>query len=98
MSIIDKLPARLFWDIDHKKLDSEKHKRFIITRVMERGDIEDVQAIWNKYSHDKIREALTTARYLSPKTTAFFSNQFSLSEDAFRAHRRRQQNKETTWM
>ena len=97
MNIIDKLPARLFWDTDPKKLDTEKHKRFIITRIMERGDIEDVQAIWNNYSHDEIREALKAARYLSPKTTAFFSNQFALPEDAFRAHRRRQQDKETTW-
>lgn len=97
MSIIDKFPARLFWDTDPAKLDPEKHKQFIIRRVMERGDIEDVEVIWRSYNHDEIREALKSARYLSPKTTAFFSNQFDLPKDAFRAHRRRQQGKETTW-
>lgn len=97
MSVLQKLPMRLFWDVAPGNLDMEEHKRFIITRVMERGDIEDVHAVWSSYSNDDIREALTTARYLSPKTMAFFANQFALPRHAFRAYRRREQNQDTPW-
>lgn len=97
MNILDKLPARLFWDTDPGRLDAEKHKKFIIIRVMERGDMKDVQAVWDSYSRDDIREALTTARYLEPKTIAFFSNQFAIARNRFRAYRRRQHNQGMPW-
>lgn len=40
----------LFWDTDYKKLDWEKQKDFIIKRVRERGNKEEIAEI-DKYYH-----------------------------------------------
>ena len=34
---------RIFWDVDSEKLDYEKKAGFIIERVFERGDVEDIR-------------------------------------------------------
>ena len=35
---------RIFWDVDFDKLDYDKRANFIIERVFDRGDIEDVES------------------------------------------------------
>ena len=32
----------LFWDVDKKKLDPEISKEFIVRRILDRGDLEDL--------------------------------------------------------
>ncbi len=34
---------RIFWDIDPEKLDYKLRANFIIERVFERGDVEDIR-------------------------------------------------------
>lgn len=38
---------RIFWDIDVEKLDYEAKFSFIIERVFERGDVEDIRRCLN---------------------------------------------------
>ena len=38
---------RIFWDVDCEKLDFEKKASFIIERVFERGDVEDIRMCRN---------------------------------------------------
>ena len=35
---------RIFWDVDFDKLDYDKRANFIIERVFDRGDIEDMES------------------------------------------------------
>ena len=37
------LDRKLFWDVDYDKLDQEKYASWVIVRVFERGDVDDVR-------------------------------------------------------
>lgn len=85
---LSQLSPQLFWDVDPDAVDPEAHADFLIVRVMERGTHENVRAAWSYYGASKIQAALLAAPALSPKTIAFFANQFGLRRSAFRAHQR----------
>jgi len=59
---------RLFWDIDVNKLNYETSADFIIERIFERGDVEDIRQCRRYYGDERIREALTNAKWLSLET------------------------------
>lgn len=85
---IEQLSESLFWDTDRDRMDTDAHAAFIIIRVMERGTSVDVRSTWDFYGAERIKECLLKAPALSPKTIAFFANQFDLPRDAFRAYGR----------
>ncbi|MFN5629051.1 MAG: DUF6922 domain-containing protein [Bacteroidota bacterium] len=37
------LDRKLFWDVDYDKLDWEKYASWVIVRVFERGDVDDIR-------------------------------------------------------
>lgn len=64
-----KLPASvqrpsLFWDVDPKKIDSKKHARYIIERILEFGNDEEVRWMWAYYSPELIRDVVENWRGL----------------------------------
>jgi hypothetical protein len=59
------LPKTLFWDVDVDSLDFEKYANWVIVRVFERGDVEDIRAVRRYYGDEKVREALLHAKYIS---------------------------------
>lgn len=65
---IPQLNKRLFWDVNFELLDYDKNAFFIIERVFERGDVSDIRACRRYYGDEKIRQALTSARWLSLTT------------------------------
>ncbi|MCF7848639.1 MAG: hypothetical protein K9M45_07315 [Kiritimatiellales bacterium] len=85
--LIQQLSGHLFWDVYPEGVDPEKHRQFIIPRVMDRGTLADVEAVWNYYGEEKVRAALLSASSLNKKTIAFFANQFNLPRENFRAYR-----------
>lgn len=60
--IIDltKFRKSLFWDADVKTLDWEKHKRWIIQRVFEYGNDEEINALIEHYGNKTVKEVLST--------------------------------------
>ena len=48
----------LLWDIDISTIDLDKHYKFIIERVIEYGDIEEVKWMQSTFSKDQIIETL----------------------------------------
>jgi hypothetical protein len=54
----------MFWDVDFEKLDYDRYANFIIERVFERGDIEDIRQCRRYYGDNKVREALTQAKWM----------------------------------
>ena len=54
MATLEKV--NLFWDIDPKTLDTERHRRFIIGRILARGDLDDFA--WAKTMYSEIDRAL----------------------------------------
>ena len=61
----------LFWDVDREKLSSDQDWYFIIERILEFGDIDDVLWMETVFSRDKIAETIKKSRVLSNKTRTY---------------------------
>jgi hypothetical protein len=59
---------RIFWDVDSDKMDYTAKASFIIERVFERGDVEDIRMCRRYYGDEKIEHALVNAKYLPERT------------------------------
>jgi hypothetical protein len=57
---------RIFWDVEVDSLDFETHKKMIVERVFERGDVGDIRAARRFYPNTEIEKILLSARHLSP--------------------------------
>ena len=68
MKKILKLNENLFWDIDNKSLDIRKHKRFIIFRILERGNWPDFKELIKYYSYETVKKETLLIRHLDKKT------------------------------
>ncbi len=81
-----KFDSALFWDIDQKTLDINKHARFIIERVLKKGDLDDWHYLRKLYSLTKIKEESIQIRSLDNRTLAFLSNYFGEDKINFRCY------------
>lgn len=55
---------RIFWDVNFEKIDYDAKANFVIERVFERGDVEDIRQCRRYYGDEKVTEALLKAKYL----------------------------------
>ena len=60
-----KLDKILFWDVDFENLNYEKYASFVIERVFDRGDVEDIRQCRRYYGDKKVSEDLLNAKYIS---------------------------------
>lgn len=63
----------LFWDVDPKTIDPQKHAIYIIERILELGDIPEVKWISHYYPVSLIRNTLNTSRVISHKSKSLWS-------------------------
>jgi hypothetical protein len=59
------LPGYAFWDVKRENLDFSRDKRFIISRMFERGSLDDVLSVIGYYGKDDTGETLQTNKYLN---------------------------------
>ena len=83
---------RIFWDVDSEKLDYEKKAGFIIERVFERGDVEDIRMCRRFYGDEKISAALLNAKFLMEHTTYLASAILDYPLNDFRCYKLRKLN------
>lgn len=81
-----KFNRRIFWDVDYDKIDFDEKYRFVIERVFERGDIEDIRTCNRYYGEEKISYALLNAKWLSKPTMYFASAVLKRKLDEFRCY------------
>lgn len=62
--ILSELNPVCFWDVDKSKLDSRMNADYIIRRVFELGDIEEIGFVHGVYGTERCREALLTTEAL----------------------------------
>jgi hypothetical protein len=55
---------RIFWDVDFEKLDYDKKANFVIERVFERGDVDDIRQCRRYYGDEKVRDVLLNTKFL----------------------------------
>ena len=61
---------------------------FIIRRVVDRGALADVKAVWRHYGDERVKTAIVDARCLDERSLAFFANQWRVPRETFRAFSR----------
>ncbi len=64
---------RYFWDVDSRLLDSARHERQIIERLLERGDMESIRWLLHTYDRSRIADVARVGRSLSPKSRNFWN-------------------------
>lgn len=70
-----KLPQKLhryFWDVDIIKMNPYKKPEFIISRLLDKGDIEAVKWVGKTFSKSKIKKTLLTTRDFSLRSASFW--------------------------
>jgi len=78
-----KLDKTLFWDIDINDLDFKKNTQFIVSRVLQWGDMEDYQQIKKYYGLSKIKNIAPKVKYLDRKSLNFWSQVFNIPKNKF---------------
>ena len=73
----------LFWDVDLADLDVEKNARWIIGRTVERGGLADWKRVRSHYGDQRMIDAVTTMRELSPQSVALCCMAFDLNKEDF---------------
>ena len=70
----ESLPSRrsLFWDVNPKEVDLNKHAQYIIERILEFGRDEEVRWMKRNYSQQAIKEVTEKSRVLHPKTKSLW--------------------------
>ncbi|MCX6243861.1 MAG: hypothetical protein NTU98_04085 [Bacteroidetes bacterium] len=85
---------RIFWDVNFEKMDLDSRADFVIERVFERGDVEDIRQCRRYYGDVKVNEALLNAKYLPLHTIHFASAIIDKPLEEFRCYMLRQLNPE----
>lgn len=76
----------LFWDVAPDSLDIEAHSRFIIERVVSKGNLQDWNLLKKIYGKERIRTDVLQIRYLDKKTSSFLSVYFGVEKAYFRCY------------
>ncbi len=71
--ILTQFSQYLFWDVDIENVDLQKHKKFLINKVLQYGTYSDWKILVSIYGFEKIIETAKMIRDLDPKTIAFLS-------------------------
>ena len=83
---------RIFWDVNFEGLDYDKKSAFVIERVFERGDVDDIRQCRRYYGDEKVAQALLNAKYLSLATTYLAAAVIDRPLTDFRCYKLRQLN------
>lgn len=72
----------LFWDTDITKLDVLAHKRYIIERILQFGNMEDYTWMRDNYSTEDIKNVILEERSpLNPRAISFWCRGFGINQD-----------------
>jgi hypothetical protein len=71
----------LFWDTDIAEIDMQKHKRYVIERVLTRGTLNDFRKLITLYSKEEIKNEIVKSKILDPKTAHFCNWYFGIPID-----------------
>lgn len=58
------LRKALFWDVNYDSIRWDEKFKFVILRVFERGDVEDIRQVRRYYGDELVKQALLQAKYI----------------------------------
>ncbi len=80
----------IFWDTDYNNINWQEKARFVISRVLMYGTIDDWHVIKSYYGLERIKNEMVQERYLDKKTLSFLCCIFDLPKEKFRCYTERQ--------
>ena len=83
---------RIFWDVVFENINYDTKANFVIERVFERGDVEDIRNCRRYYGDEKVTEALLHAKFLPEHTMYLASAVINKPLKDFRCYMLRQSN------
>jgi hypothetical protein len=85
---------RIFWDVDFDHIDFDIKASFVIERVFERGDVEDIRNCRRYYGDEKVSDVLLKAKYLPERRLHLAAAVINKLFTEFRCYILRQSNPE----
>ena len=89
-ALLEQLNKVYFWDTDFNKLEEYQSKRLIIERIMNYGNLHEIQLIKAFYGVEEIISTLCNLNYIDPKTLNFISLMFHIPKSKFKCYTRKQ--------
>ncbi len=83
---VECLDKRLFWDVEVADIDADRHRRFIIQRVLERGSLEDIRSTIRHYGLSVFTSEAQRIRSLDSVTLAFAACLGNVGKETFRCY------------
>jgi len=83
---------RIFWDVNFNRLDYNKSAHFVIERVFERGDIEDIRQCRRYYGDEKVADVLLNVNYLIEHRMYLAAAVINKPVEDFKCYKQRQLN------
>jgi hypothetical protein len=80
----DTIPSWLypfFWDTTPEKLNLEKNRNYIVTRLLNKGDITEILWLKKEYTKEEIKEVALSSRDLDPVVANFLKDEFHLRKE-----------------
>lgn len=81
---IQHLSEHLFWDIDIDKLRVKESARFIIERVINRGNYTDWLNLISLYPASVIKKHIVNIKTFDKRTLSFLSMYYNIEKQEFR--------------
>lgn len=91
MTFKETLDKKLFWDSDFEQLDLEKHKKYIIERVLERGYYwMQFKEMINHYGRNEVIRIIKELPWLTDLTMNFCRLYFDIPYKEMRCYTKKQ--------
>lgn len=87
---ISDFSPHLFWDVDIKKFDIDKHKEQLVYKVLEYGLLKDWHLLNKLYDREEIKNIALNIRSLDVVTLSFLSTIFEINKTKFRCYKHKQ--------
>lgn len=71
----------LFWDVNLKNNEIQKNASFIIGRILEYGDENDIKWMLKNFKNSQIKQTLYKKRDISSKSANYWASIFGLSKN-----------------
>lgn len=78
---MEKAFRKYFWDTDFDKLDIKENKNYIISRLLNYGDIKELDWIKSNYSKEELKDFAKQSRNLNPLLANYLSQKLELDKN-----------------
>lgn len=89
---------KYFWETDTDKLNLKKDVQYIVSRILECGDINALRWLLKTFDKELIKKTILESRGLSSRTANFWRLYFKLNKDKILCLKRSyQKTRESHW-